>query len=179
VSFARQYYRRDVISRVLNNTVITRCFTVYQLAEILINQLPEVIQQYNAKMVVVSDLLDMFVRDPQIEANDARHLLNKIVNAITKTRTLENVLVIVSLPCVGSACHHNDKPFISYNKTILPRFDKCIEITNDHKNRNKMIGIKIRSKSTRMCKNPANDFHDCKLLSINKGDLLTVSASIK
>jgi hypothetical protein len=165
----------------LNNTVITRCFTVYQLADILINQLPKVIQQYNAKMVVVTDLLDMFMHDPQIEANEARHLINEIVNSITKARTLEDVLVIVSLPCgVGSTYHRNDdKPFMSHNKTILPRFDKCIEITNDHENRNKMIGIKIRSKNRKMCKNTANDFHGCKLLSINKGDLLTVSAPMK
>jgi hypothetical protein len=69
VNFARQYYRRDVINRVLNNTIVTRPFTVYQLTDIVVNQLPQIIQQYDAKMVVVSDLLDMFVRDPQIGSN--------------------------------------------------------------------------------------------------------------
>jgi hypothetical protein len=49
-------------------------------------------------MVVISDLLDMFVRDPQIEDNEAIYLVNKIVNSITKTRALEDVLVVVSLP---------------------------------------------------------------------------------
>jgi hypothetical protein len=52
---------------------------------------------------------------------------------------------------------------------ILPRFDKCIEIMNSHKNRNKMIDIKIRN-------NSRSDFHNGNLLSINKRDLLTVSA---
>ena len=61
VNFARQYYSCDVINRVLNNTIVTRPFTVYQLTDKVINQLPKVIQQYDAKMVVVSDLLDMFV----------------------------------------------------------------------------------------------------------------------
>jgi hypothetical protein len=78
VNFARQYYRRDVIDRVLNSIIITRPFTVYQLADIVINQLPNVIQLYDAKMVVISDLLDMFVRDPQIEDNEAIYLVNKI-----------------------------------------------------------------------------------------------------
>src|SRR5919202_2755 len=100
VNFARQYYRRDVISRVLNNTIITRPFTVYQLADIVINQLPNVIQQYDAKMVVVSDLLDMFIGDPQIEANEARYLINEIVNSITKSRELEDVLVVVFSFCL-------------------------------------------------------------------------------
>jgi hypothetical protein len=178
VNFARQYFRRDVLSRVLSNTIVTRPFTVYQLTDIVVNQLPQIIQQYDAKMVVVSDLLDMFVRDPQIEANEAKCLINEIVNSITKSRALEDVLVVVSLPFVGSVYHRNDQSAISYNKTIIPRFDKCIEITNVHENRDKMIHIKIRNNSRRN-KNSVNDFHDSKLLSINKIDLLTISASIK
>jgi len=174
VNFARQYLRRDVISRVLTNTIITRCFTVYQLADTVINQLPKVIQQYDAKMVVVSDLLDMFVRDPQIEANEATYLINKIVNSITNSMTLEDVLVVVSIPCKHDAYHYhrNDKPALQYNKTILPRFDKCIEIMNSHEDRNKMIDIKIRNNCTRD-KNTTNDFHNHKVsCSIKERDLL-------
>jgi hypothetical protein len=85
MNFARQYYRRDVIRRVLDNTIITRPFTVYQLTDIVVSQLPNVIPQYDAKMVVVSDSLDMFIRDPQIEANEARYLINEIVNSSTKS----------------------------------------------------------------------------------------------
>ena len=81
-------FRRDVLSRVLSNTIVTRPFTVYQLTNIVVNQLPQIIQQYDAKMVVVSDLSDMFVRDPQIEANEATYLINQIINSITKSRAL-------------------------------------------------------------------------------------------
>jgi hypothetical protein len=70
-------------------------------------------------MIVVSDLLNMFVRDPQIEANKATYLINEIVNSITKSRALEDVLVIMSLPFVDSAYNHNDKPAILYNKTLF------------------------------------------------------------
>jgi hypothetical protein len=178
VNFARQYYRRDVISRVLNNTIVTRPFTVYQLADIVINQLPKVIQQYDAKMIVVSDLLYMFVRDPQIGSKEATYLINEIANSITKSRMLEDVLVIVSLPLVGSAYRQNNKAAISYNKTIIPRFDKCIEIMNSHENKNNMIDIKIRNDCTRN-KNTMNDFHYSKLLSINERDLLRVSSPTK
>jgi RNase H-fold protein (predicted Holliday junction resolvase) len=178
IKFARQYYRHDVISRVLNNTIVTRPFTVYQLADIVINQLPKVIQQYNAKVVVISDLFNMFVRDPQFEANEARQLINKIVNSITRSRALEGVLVVVSLPYEdGSAYnHHNNKPSMSYNRTILPRFDKCIEIVNSKDNKNKMIDIKMWNNS-RKIKNTTNNFHDRKLLLINQRDLMTVYAT--
>jgi hypothetical protein len=177
VNFARQYYRRDVISRVLSNTIVTRTFTVYQLADTVINQLSKVTQQYGAKMVVISDLLDMFVCDPQIEANEARNLINEIVNSITKTRALEDVLVIVSMPYeYGAYRHHNNKPTLHYNKTMIPRFDKYIEIMNSREDRNKMIDIKIRNDCGRRNKNTAaDDFHDHKVsCSIKERDLLII-----
>lgn len=155
----------------MNNAIITRPFTVYQLADILINQLPNVIQRYDAKMVVVSDLLNMFVRDPQIEANEARYLINEVVNSITKSRALEDVLVVVSLSYEhgGAYCHNS-------NRTILSRFDKRIEIMNGKDKKNKMIDLKISNSDIKRIKNTTNDFHNGKLLSINKRDLLTVSA---
>jgi hypothetical protein len=64
-------------------------------------------------MIVISDLLNMFIRDPQIEANEARHLINQIVNSLIKTRALEDVLVVVSLPFGNNTSNHNVKPCIS------------------------------------------------------------------
>jgi hypothetical protein len=186
VNFARQYCGSDVINRVLNNTILTRCFTVYQLTDVIINQLPKVIQQYDAKMVVISDLLDMFIRDPQIETNGATYLINEIVNSITKSKALEDVLVVVSLPYVRRSNTHNNnnnnnnnKPSMSCGRMILPRFDKCIEIINgkEDKKNNNMIDIKISNNSkSKKIKNTSNGFHDEKFRSINKRDLLIVSA---
>jgi hypothetical protein len=132
-------------------------------------------------MIVISDLLDMFVRDPQIEIKEARNMINEIVNSITtKTRAFkEDVLVIVAIPSEHNTSHHNAKSSILSNKMILPRFNKCIEIINNEDNKNKMIGIKIRNNSksnVRRIKNTANDFHNGKLLSINKRELLIISA---
>jgi hypothetical protein len=139
VNFARQYYRRDVLSRVLSNTIVTRCFTIYQLADIVINQLPKVIQQYDAKMVIVSDLLDMFVRDPQIGANEATYLINEIVNSITKSRALEDVLAIVSFSYAHDLFHHNNKLNTLYCRTILQRFNNCIEIADSKDKKKKQL----------------------------------------
>jgi hypothetical protein len=153
------------------------------LVDIVINVLPKVIEQYDAKMVVVSDLLDMFIRDPQIEAKEARYLINEIVNSITtKSRTLEDVLAVVSLSSVASSAynhhHHNDKPSKLYNnKMVLPRFSECIEITNSRNNKNKMIDVKIRNNSCsnvrRNKKNTTNDLHEL-FFSIKERDLLTL-----
>ena len=57
---------------------------------------------------------------------------------------------------------------MSYNRTILPRFDKCIEIMNSKDNKNKMIDIKIKdnkyNNNVRMTtKNITSDFYNSKL----------------
>jgi hypothetical protein len=181
VNFARQYYSRDVISRVLSNIIVTRPFTVYQLADIVINQLPKVIQQYDAKMIVVSDLLDMFVRDPQIKANEATYLINEIINSIAKSIALEDVLVIVSFSYAHDLFCHNNKPYTSYRRMILQRFNNCIEITDSKDKKNGAIDVKISgtNNSSKRIKNTIDDFHNGKSLSINEKDLLTVSVPTK
>jgi hypothetical protein len=163
----------------LNNIIITRVFTIYQLADIVINELPRVIQQYRAKMVVISDLLSMFARDPQIEIREATYLINEIANSITKTRALEDVLAIVSLSSGDNDASHHDKSALPINKTILTRFDKCIEIMNSGNNENKVIDIKIRSNyssNIRRIRDTTRDFHNHHelFLSIKERDLLTL-----
>ena len=148
------------------------------MADIVINELPRVIQQYEAKMVVISDLLSMFLHDPQIEIREARYLINEILNSITKTRaSKEDVLAIVSLPSGDNASHH-DKSALSFNKTILTRFDKCIKIMNSRNNENKMIDLKISNNSKsniRRIRDTTKDFHNHELFfSIKERDLLTL-----
>ena len=164
----------------MNDTIVTRPFTVYQLADIIVDQLPKVIQQYDAKMVVVSDLLDMFVRDPQIEANEATYLINEIANSITKSRVLEDVLVVVSYSYAQDLFHHNNKLHVSHDRMILQRFNNCIKITDSKDKKNKAIDVKISSSSnsSKRIKNTIKDFHNGKSVSINKRNLLTVSIPI-
>ena len=100
-------------------------------------------------MVVVSDLLDMFVRDPQFEANEATYPINEIVNSITrsKSKALEDVLVVGSSPYRNRSSNHNNiKPCISYNKMIRTRFDKSMKINAKENN---MIDIKISAMAKR------------------------------
>jgi hypothetical protein len=139
---------------------------------VIINQLPKVIQQYDAKMVVVSDLLDMFVRDPQFETNEATYLINEIVNSITKSIALEDVLLVVSLPFRNvSSNYDNVRPCISYNKMVLTRFNKSMKIIDKENN---MIDIKIKNNNEK-----TNGVYNGKLLSINKRDILIVSTPTK
>jgi hypothetical protein len=132
-------------------------------------------------MIIVSDLLDMFVRDPQIEANESRYLINEIVNSITKSRALEDVLVIVSFSYAHDLFHHNNKLHVSHDRMIRQRFNNCIKITDSKDKKNKAIDVKISSSSSnssKRIKNTIKDFHNGKSVSINKRNLLTVSIPI-
>jgi hypothetical protein len=148
VNFARQYGLS--IKKVLQSIMITRAFTIYQLADLIIYQLPRIVQQFNTKVIVViSDLLNMFTQehDPNIDHNEAIFLIKEIINSIKKT--LDKTLVVVSFQ---QQQHNNHKSYAEYDKILLPRFDKRIEITRNNNSINdssniKLLDVKIYNKS--------------------------------
>jgi hypothetical protein len=114
VSFARQY-GMDV-RRVLRSIILSRTFTIYQLAGVIVRRLPQLIQQFNAKIVVISDLLKMFVEDPTVKSREARYLLREIMKAINHLP--RDVLVMVSL--------YNSPS--NYDRLVQATFEKLIQI---------------------------------------------------
>ena len=145
VNFARQYGLD--IKKVLQSIVISRAFTIYQLTDLIIYELPRVIQQLEAKVILISDLLNMFVCDPQIKIEEGERMIKEIINSLRKisSTATNNTLIVVSL---YRHHHHHYSSFSSsylYEKILLPRFDKCIEITNNKKEKvNNVLDIKIR-----------------------------------
>jgi DNA-directed RNA polymerase subunit RPC12/RpoP len=119
VDFARQYGLE--VKKVLQSIVVSRVFTIYQLADLITHELPKIIQELSPrnKLIIAYDLLHLFVFDPHIDKADANHLLKEIARALKKLS--KDRLVIVSF----SHCNNE------YEKSLLPVFDKCIEITND------------------------------------------------
>jgi hypothetical protein len=145
VNFARQYGLD--IKKVLQSIVVSRAFTIYQLADLVIYELPRVIQQLEAKVILISDLLNMFVCDPQIKIEEGERMIKEIINSLRKiSSTTNNTLIVVSL---HRHHHHHYSSFPSsylYEKILLPRFDKCIEITNNKKEKvNNVLDIKTRN----------------------------------
>ncbi len=82
VNFARQFGLE--IQKVLRGIVVSRAFTIHQLAALVAHELPKAMWQFNAKLVVVSDLLRMFTEDPQVSRKEARYLINEIVESVHK-----------------------------------------------------------------------------------------------
>jgi hypothetical protein len=141
VNFARQC--GVDIEQILQRMIISRVFTIYQLTNMIIHELSNVIQKFDSKIIVISDLLNMFVHDPQIEIKEAKYLIKENAKSIRTTRAFKDVLIIVSILDENDTNPHYNSD-ISYNKIILPSFDKYIRIINDD-NDNSLINIKTRN----------------------------------
>ena len=53
----------------LQSIIFVRSFTIHQLTNAIINELPKLIQQFSDTkvIIVISDLLSMFVNDPKFK----------------------------------------------------------------------------------------------------------------
>jgi Rad51 len=124
VNFARQYGLD--INQVLQNMVVSRVFTIYQLAHLINYQLPKIIEQFSSEkdcLIAIYGLLHLFISDPHIDKADAKQLIKEIAGSISKISESKFVLVSIT--------HSNSE----YEKLLFPVFDNVIGITNDFENR--------------------------------------------
>ena len=121
VEFIRQYGLD--IKETLQRIVVSRAFTVYQLTNLIINELPNIVRQLDTCLVIVPDLLHMFTHDPNIDRREAKYLIKEIVSAIRKIAISSN-----QTRCVVSWNYHHQSSV--YIKILLPIFDKYIQVTS-------------------------------------------------
>jgi DNA-directed RNA polymerase subunit RPC12/RpoP len=141
VNFARQYGLD--IEKILQRIIVSRAFTVYQLADLVINKLPEVIKQFDTRLVVVSDLLHMFVHDPNVDRKEAINLI-EIVSAIRKiSSSSSSPRQILG---VTSWNYHQS----SYNDILLSKLDKHIEIARCITSRRKRLSSLLSPSSVKV-----------------------------
>jgi hypothetical protein len=120
VEFIRQYGLD--IKETLQIIAVSRAFTVHQLTNLIINELPNLIRQLDTCLVIVSDLLHMFTHDPNIDRKEAKYLIKEIVSAIRKMSISSS-----RTRCVVSWDYHQSYLYI---KILLPIFDKYIQVTS-------------------------------------------------
>ena len=121
VNFARQYGLD--IQKVLDSIMVSRPFTIHQLAGLLIYELESAaMHRSGAKLVVVSDMLKMFSQeasDPQVDHDEAQWLLREI--AMSLQRISAQALVVISV--------NNNNNCPSQYQRLLPHCDNWIDIT--------------------------------------------------
>jgi DNA-directed RNA polymerase subunit RPC12/RpoP len=116
VNFARQYGLdiKDILKRI----IVSRPFTIYQLANLVTCELPNIIQKFETKIIFISGILRMFLEDPSVRVGEGLPIIKEITNSLRK---LSDISVIVSFICTPSS---------PYYQTLLARFDKYIQIIN-------------------------------------------------
>jgi hypothetical protein len=95
--------------------VVSRPFTIYQLANLVVNGLPDVVRKFDTKVIIISDMLRMFLNDPSVRIGEARPLIKHITNSL---RIFSDISIIVSL---------SDPPS-EYYRMLSPTFDKWVRI---------------------------------------------------
>lgn len=84
-NFARQYGLDS--KSILDRVIVSRPFTIHQLAGLIVHDLDELLQRTRTKLVVITDILRMFLEDPQqqIDSRDeARWLIKEMARELRK-----------------------------------------------------------------------------------------------
>ena len=93
VDIARQYGIHH--SKVLRNVIVSRQFTIYQLTNTIIYDLPKRVQIHKPKVVLISGLLNQFYQDPYVNNAEAESLVSQIVTALHK---IKDVFIVLTSP---------------------------------------------------------------------------------
>jgi hypothetical protein len=78
----------------LRRIVVSRPFTINQLTNLVVNELPEVVRKFNTKLIVIPDMLRMFLNDPSVRIGEAQHLIRDITDSL---RIFSDISIIVSV----------------------------------------------------------------------------------
>jgi len=116
VDFAQQY-GLDV-NKIFDGIISSRAFTIYQLADTIINELPNAIEQHNTKVVIITNLLHYFTDDAYLDTSETKSILKEIIKTLSN---IKDCLVIVSF---GMPTH--------YDYLFLKLFSRTIRIENDN-----------------------------------------------
>jgi len=113
VDFAQQY-GLDA-KKILSGIISCRTFTVYQIANLIISQLDNAINQFGVKIMIITHLLHFFTNDPYLNSLEMQQILQTVLKSLEK---IQNCLVIVTL---GSSTQFDDM--------VLQLFSKIVTIT--------------------------------------------------
>jgi hypothetical protein len=160
------------IKKTLQKIIVSRVFTIYQLIHFLVYELSKIIRKYNINLVVIPDLLEMFIQDPQLRMKEAKSLIREIAAALRKISVMNNnnnnynVLLLASLPSNNEL----SSPILDVTHRIFfSLFNKEIEITEN--NTNDRLKLRMRERSD-------DDIHDItikKHYSLSMEDLITIT----
>jgi DNA-directed RNA polymerase subunit RPC12/RpoP len=121
INFARQYglSKKNVAERIL----VVRAFTVHQVRRLISVELPEIVQKYQVRSVIVPGLLNVFDdEDPNMRKRDVKKEVSRIMEAIIELSA--RVLVVISVQQEGSSSHSESALRVFKKRINLLQKDK-------------------------------------------------------
>lgn len=111
VNFARQYgmSKKDVAERIL----VVRAFTVHQVKRLISIEVPEIVQEYQVRSVIVPGLLNVFDGELNMRMKDIKKEISRITEAINELSA--RVLIISSVQQGG---RHSELVLRAFKKRI-------------------------------------------------------------
>lgn len=114
VEFARQLGLN--LDRLLDGIIVTRAFTIYQLAS-LVRNAGKAARMFGADMIAVADMTSMFVNDPHVTQSEENRIADRISDSLAQASSQTPVLAFLSSSSFRST-------------QWLVRFDMCIEASS-------------------------------------------------
>lgn len=109
---------------VLEHIFISRAFTAYQLASLIMERLDETVKSYNARVVVVSDLAGFFL-DKGVAVEEAQTVYSHIVSYLANfAKEHQIVLIATYLPYEGTKRNMTLQEMTFNRANVVLRFTK-------------------------------------------------------
>jgi Rad51 len=97
----------QILDRVLENTIVRRFFTIYQLADFLIKDLQKDIKKFKSKLVIITG--DFYLSDIQIPNEDKEdYLYPQMIKAVKKVTN--SIIVMFSPIALPNLVNYDYKP---------------------------------------------------------------------
>jgi DNA-directed RNA polymerase subunit RPC12/RpoP len=112
VNVARQYGMRK--ENVAERIFVIRAFTVHQVRQLLSVELPNIVQKYQVRVVIIPGLLNAFDEDPNMRIKDVNKETSKIMGAVKELSA--GMLVVTSVQQGGG--RHSEQVLRTFKKRI-------------------------------------------------------------
>ena len=82
----------------LNRIYISRAFTAYQMATLILQKLEDAVKAYNAKLIIISDIAAMFL-DKDVQDEEAKRIYSQVTTRLSNfAREHQTIVVATYLP---------------------------------------------------------------------------------
>jgi hypothetical protein len=81
----------------LDRIYLSRAFTAYQITSLIMERLQDIVEKYNAKFVIISDIASLFL-DKDIPDEEARRVFSQVVAYLQNFARQKQIIIIATYP---------------------------------------------------------------------------------